>query len=127
MYDKNYLCRYHKDDIFLDTDDVSEEEKDYIRDILYKEDLLFIFNMTENDNYDDVMTELYQSLSTCTELKELMRRAASTFISEDEILGLCILYSYDYMYLTHKCISSYLDNGIIAETDLALLKDKVCS
>lgn len=125
MYNTKYECRYNAYDIFLDTDDVTEDEKDYIRDILYKEDLLVIFNMDENDNYDDIMTELYQRLNTCDVLRELMRKAAAKFISEDEILGLSILYVYDYMYITHPLISLYLEKGEISEKYLNMLKDKM--
>jgi len=37
--------------------------------------------------------------------------------------GLCILYSYDYMYMTHKCVSDYLDSGNISEENKNLFKD----
>ncbi len=125
MYDTKYECRYQKDDLFLDTDNVNDAEKEYIRDILYKEDLLNIFNMDENDNYDTIISTLYQQLEKCDSLKELMRKTAAAFISEDEILGLCILYSYDFMHITHQCVSSYLETGEIPDKYFKLLKDKI--
>jgi hypothetical protein len=54
-----------------------------------------------------------------------MRQAAAKLMSENEHMGLCILYSYDFMYLTHKCISSYLENGEFCMEDLTTLKNKL--
>lgn len=127
MYDTKFECRYHKDDIFLETDDVNDEEKGFIRDILYKEDLLNIFGI----NYDDItdvlesiITELYNKIKDCPQLKNLMKKMANMFMSEDDEIGLTILYSYDYMYITHKCISEYLDTGLISKENIELL-DKI--
>ena len=43
-----------------------------------------------------------------------MDKAASKIMTEELQLGLCLLYSYDYMYLTHKCVSEYLNTGFIS-------------
>ena len=126
MYNTKYECRYYKNDVFLETDDITEDEKEFIRNILYREDLLHIFSIDANDDssvFDKVIAELYAKIHTNGELKECMKLSASKLISENEETGLCILYSYDYMYLTHKCISSYLENGIIFEKDLNKLKN----
>jgi hypothetical protein len=53
--------------------------------------------------------------------------AAAGIISENEEFGLCMLFSYDLMYLTHKCICSYLENGYISENDLDNLKKSINS
>lgn len=128
MYNTKYECRYYKDDVFLETDDVTDDEKEFIRNVLYREDLLNIFSIAENDDsdiFDEVISELYKQISNCIELSECMRLAAAKLISENEEMGLCILYSYDYMYLTHKCVTSYLENGVIAEADFQLLKNQL--
>ena len=128
MYNTKYECRYYKDDVFLETDEVTEDEKEFIRDILYREDLLHIFGIDDNDEtdlFDMVISELYKKINTCNELRDCMRLAAGKIISENEEMGLCILYSYDFMYLTHKCVSAYLENGVISETDLTLLKNNL--
>ena len=38
-----------------------------------------------------------------------MTTLAGSFLSKDLELGLMIMFSYDYMYLTHICICEYLD------------------
>jgi hypothetical protein len=127
MYDTKFECRYHRDDVFLETDNVNENQKAVIRDILYKEDLLNIFSIDEfNDDYDtfaNVISELYSKIKACLPLTECMKKMAAKIISEEPELGLCILYSYDYMYVTHKCVSEYLDNGSISEENMKLLEE----
>jgi len=126
MYDTKYECRYNKDDIFLETDDVTDDEKEFIRNILYREDLLNIFSINENDEFNfSVISELYNLVYKSRELMECMKIAASKIFSEDEGSGLCILYSYDYMYLTHKCVCDYLENGEIMQNNLILLKNNL--
>ena len=128
MYNTKYECRYHKDSIFLETDVVTEDEKDFIRDVLYKEDLLHIFCINDDDDsdtFDSVILELYEKINNCQELIECMKLSAGKLMSEYEHMGLCILYSYDFMYLTHKCVSTYLENGVICMDDLTKLKNKL--
>jgi len=128
MYNTKYKCRYNRDDIFIETDVINEEEKDLIRDVLYREDLLHIFyidHIEKTINFDLVISELYKTLNTCDELIECMQLCASRLISENIEMGLCIMYSYDFMYLTHKCVCSYLENGEIPKNDLVLLRNKL--
>jgi hypothetical protein len=128
MYNTKYECRYCKDDIFLPSDKISEEEKDNVRDILYKEDLLMIFSIYEGHKFDEfehVISELYKKIKDNKELMKCMTYGAAKFFSENEETGLCILYAYDYMYLTHKCVSEYLEKGIISEDNIKLLKERL--
>lgn len=128
MYNIEYECRYHKDNVFLDTDKVSDDEKDYIRNILYREDLfniLDINNTEELECFDRVISNLYKILTNCSELRECMRETAATIISENEELGLCILFSYDFLYITHTCICEYLESGKISNDKIQLLKNKI--
>jgi hypothetical protein len=135
MYNTKYECRYHKDDIFLETDDIDEDGKDYVRNILYREDLLNIFFVSydEDTNYldeaidilDTSISKLYKMLAGSTSLKECMKISAAVLMCEDEIAGLSILYSYDFMYLTHICVSEYFQTGIISDINIRSLKEKI--
>jgi len=128
MYNIEYECRYHKDDVFLETDNVTNDEKDYIRNILYREDLFNILDMNDTDEIeclDGLICELYKKLIHCTELRECMSKAAAKIISENEELGLCILFSYDFLYITHICICEYLETGKICNDKIELLKNKI--
>ena len=116
-YDTSYACRYHKDDIFLEEDNATDGEKEYVRTILYREDLQHIFQLEEQDDlevFNALLPPLYDRLKPCNELCDAMRAASSSHLfCEDEEVGLCILLSYDYLYLTHECISSYLEQGAV--------------
>lgn len=128
MYNTKFECRYHKDDVFLETDQVNEEEKNYIRDLLYREDFLNIFYIDYNDVFDvfeTTMNKLFEKIKNCSELNKLMKdKAEKLLLSTDLKSGLIILYSYDYMYLTHKCVSEYLETGSVLPENIDLL-DKI--
>jgi hypothetical protein len=129
MYDTKFECRYHKDDVFLETDNVNEYEKCFIRDFLYKEDLLNIFSIDQLDDdfdaFSNAISKLYSKIKDCLPLKECMKKIGAKIISEDLQVGLCILYSYDYMYITHQCVSEYLESGAISPENTNLLEEIV--
>lgn len=128
-YNTQYECRYHRDDVFLETDEVTEEEKEYVRDILYREDMLNIFCFNDYDDlftkFDDIISGLYKKVCGSEALRECMRLTAAKLISEDEEFGLCLLFSFSYMHLTYECVAAYLENGAIPETTLANLRNEL--
>ena len=126
MYNTKFECRYHKDDVFLETDNVTEEEKEFIRNILYREDVLNIFLIDFNDDFEvfnAVINELYEKIKDFLPFKECMKKMAIMIMSEDEEAGLLLMYSYDYMYITHKCVSEYLETGSISQENMKLLSE----
>lgn len=128
MYNTKYECRYHKDNVFLDTDEVTDNEKDYIRNILYSEDLSNILNIDDTygfDNFDAIISDIYKQLMHSNELRECMRQAAATIISENEEVGLCLLFSYDFLFITHTCICEYLETSENGNGKIQLLKNKI--
>jgi hypothetical protein len=128
MYNIKYECRYNKDNVFLETDNVTDDEKDYIINILYREDLFNILDINDTEEvecFDTTICDLYKQLINSNELRECMRQASATIISENEELGLCILFSYDFLYITHSCICEYLESGKIADDKIQLLKNKI--
>ena len=50
MYDPTVICTYMDDDVFLETDEVTDAEKDFIRNCIYRQELLNAFSL---DEYDD--------------------------------------------------------------------------
>jgi hypothetical protein len=118
FYNTKYECRYYKEDVILPDDNVTNDEIEYIRNILYQEDFLSIFFIDNEENdinvLSNVVYELYEKIKDNDILKMFMDKAASKIMTEELQLGLCLLYSYDYMYLTHKCVSEYLNTGFIS-------------
>lgn len=123
FYNTKYECRYYKEDVILPDDNVTNDEIEYIRNILYQEDFLSIFLIDNEDDaideneisiFSNAVNELYEKIKDADILKMFMVKAASKIMTEDLQSGLCLLYSYDYMYLTHKCVSEYLNTGFIS-------------
>lgn len=127
MYNTKVVCTYHTPEVFLETDEITDNEKEFVRNVLYRQELLDIFGK-EDFNENEIsksINELYTKLTTCKELIECMRKLAEKFISQEdnEELGLFILFSYDFMHLTHLCVSDFLENGKLTNNNaLNLIK-----
>jgi hypothetical protein len=127
MYNTNYTCTYNKSDIFLkeEEDTLSESDKEDIREELYRQDLLNIFNLEEYDGklIDEKMQSLYEKLKSCEFLVNCMSELASKWLTNDIIVGLMILFSFDNMHAAHICICEYLESGKISDDNERLLTD----
>jgi hypothetical protein len=127
MYNTKVTCTYNTSKVFLSTDKISDDEKDFIRDSIYRQELLNILGM-EEFNEDQItlsLHELYERIKCYIPLKECMEKISGRFMSEDLEIGLMILFAYDYMYLTHICISEYLETGQVSEKNIWKLREKV--
>jgi hypothetical protein len=60
MYDTHVECTYHSE-VFLETDNITEREKTFIRNCLYRQEFLNIFTLEEYDDFviRDKLHELY--------------------------------------------------------------------
>jgi hypothetical protein len=126
MYNTHYTCFYHDDEkMFSNKDKLTPEEKEEIKDLIYKEDLLNAFGINEfNDIIINEIDNLYNSMKYITELHPILETLASQIMSTDRSAGFVILFSYDYFYLTHQIICEFLNdtkidnNKIIELTNL---------
>ena len=125
MYNTQYICRYNSLDVFLETDIVTEKEKELIRNILYKEDLLNIFDIDDccEETMNGIILDIYEKIKDQEGLKECINHVASNFsITLEQEVGFILLFSFDYLYLTHNCICEFIENGEITESSLFNLK-----
>jgi len=124
MYDSNYSCRYHREDVFLETDGANDYEKELIRDYLYKEDILEIFNIENCDIslLDKAIYDLYKEIKESSELNDVMLVVASKNNSISPIVGLCVLYCFDFMNFAHVCVSEYIKTKKISQENLETLQ-----
>lgn len=125
MYNTKFVCTYHTPEVFLDTDNITNEEKEFIRNTIYRQELLYVLGI---EDYNEVeintaMNEIYNKAKENDELKKCMNKLAGQFMKADEEIGLMFLFSYDYMYLTHICISELFETGKITENSLLNLKN----
>jgi len=140
MYNSKLICTYsyydpilrkHHSDITYDLDDVTGFED--IAEIIYQAELLRVFNIDPvdkslDDSNEDIKLEitiLYKLISSQQKMIECMKTAASLMISDDLELGLMVLYSFDYFFLTHKCVSDFLETGEISEKNMNNLFNEV--
>ena len=129
MYDTKFVCTYNTPEVFLDTDNISQEEKDFVRDAIYRQELLNIFGIDEYNEkemdkaMEEAISELYIKVKDYDALKECILKLADNFMITNNLVSLMLLYSYDYMHLTHICISEFLENGKIEENNILKLKE----
>ena len=124
MYNTKVICTYNTPEIFFASDKINDEEKDFIRDTIYRQEMLDILGMDDYNEkeIDKAIQELYQKVKDNTELKECMLKLAGNFMSIDEEFGLMVMFAYDYMYLTHICVSELFETGKITENNICKLK-----
>ena len=123
MYNTNVVCTYNTLDIFLETDNITEKEQEFIRDVIYRQELLNIFELEDYNETKlaEAIHELYEKIKECKKLKECMLKVASRFMNKDAEFGLTLLYSFDYMYYTHVCVSEFLETGKIMDKNMNIL------
>ncbi len=146
-YNMSHVCTYCKPDaeLFLpsETAELTEDGRQYVRNLLYREDLLDIFMISASSgNSDDdeqeqmfshmtkIMLCLYELLHTvatsdpraeCARMlidcvqkashvaaKHLGCDTDSAHNTQDVAIGMCILYSYEYMQFTHPAMCAFL-------------------
>jgi hypothetical protein len=120
MYNTEVVCTYNTNDIFLETDKLSELDKGFISDAIYRQELLNILCIEDYNGIelDNAIVDLYEKIKGCEELQKYIKKLANDFSSSDNIIGLMLLFSYDYMYLTHICVSEFLNTGNISKTNI---------
>lgn len=94
-----------------DLDDETEDELLFDENAMIKS-MDFIYEKTKNSSY----------------FKELYKLAASKMFSEDENIGLAVLFSYDYFVLFHLCLVDFLNKNEFNEKNnyYINLKNKIC-
>ena len=126
MYNTKYIITYNESSVFLESDKISVNDKDFIIDALYRNDLLNIFGVEEfdfNENiFDKIISDLYKIVRVDNELTSLMKTLAGQYMSIDIEFGLMLLFSFDYLYLTHPCICEFIETGKISKEKIEELK-----
>ena len=124
MYNTKFVCTYNTSDVFSVDDIITDTDKEFIRNVLYRQELLNILGMEEFNDIEmgTAIHELYKKISENTFIKECMIKLSGKFLNTDQEIGLMLMFSYDYMYLTHICISELIDTGIISEKNVSNLR-----
>jgi hypothetical protein len=127
MYNTKVVCTYNTSEVFLEEDSISEQEREFVRDVIYRQELLDILGIDKYNEkeIDKGIHELYEKVKENDCIKECMLKLTEQFMRTDPDFGLMIMFSYDYLHLTHLCISEFLDTGKIAETNILKLRSVI--
>jgi hypothetical protein len=112
MYNPTVICTYMDDDVFLETDDINDAEKDFIRNCIYRQELLNAFSL---DEYDDE-----QINKTIAELFPLVQSVGLPLCAtemEDPLVGFMMLFSFDFFYYAHPLICEMLQTGQVQSVE----------
>ena len=134
MYNTKVVCTYNTPEVFLETDDITDDEKTFIRNIIYRQEFLNVLNIDYENDHDDneekineAIKELYNRVKDSTCLRKCMVKVVEKhmnvgkYMTSDEELGMMLLFSYDYMYLTHICISEFIETDKISDENIKQL------
>ena len=125
MYNTKIICTYHTDNIFTENDNITDDEKGIIQDIIYRQEFLDIFGI---DEYDDIIVmktleELYEKIKDSIFFVECLNILSQRIMNTNPIYGLMLMFSWDYMYCAHECISQFIETGeILQESENQLRK-----
>jgi hypothetical protein len=135
MYNTKVVCTYNTPEVFLETDNITDDEKTFIRNIIYRQELLNVLDIDNENDYEDneekiseAIKELYNRAKDSTSLRKCMVKVTEKhmnvgkYMTNDEELGMMLLFSYDYMYLTHICISEFIETGDINDENIGKLE-----
>lgn len=134
QYDSHYKCSYKVNSSVERFKEIEKREREISLDVdieseMYRLDLLRIFKL---DSYDDarigkVFDNLLEIIRDTNNdmFMNCLEKAGKLFLSDDISIGMCVLYSYEYMHLTHICISELINNGIIQNDSVQHLHNKL--
>ena len=119
MYNTKFVCTYKSySDYFLS-------------DTFFRKDLLNIFKIDdldfekhENEIQNEVVS-IFDKIKSHKEFMKCIKKTKKIFPVTDEVVGLMVLMSYDFLYLTHPCISEFLDEGKISDNKINALINKL--
>ena len=130
-YNTKYVCSYNDSDVFLESEIqiLNDDEKNFIRDALYRRDLCNIFNIDDQildeTKISDNIKNLYKLINGQQFLNLCITKISNNFFcSSDLELGFMVLFSFDYLYLAHNCISEFIETGKINENNNSLIELK---
>jgi|UniRef100_A0A6C0CV27 hypothetical protein len=130
VYNSKHICTYQYYDsrfknFILNIDTITEEveQSEDTADLIYKSDMLQVFNLTEydDDKIHEEMINLFEVLKNNEKMVECMKKMALRFVTEELELGMMLLFSYDTFFVMNLCICDIMEKGDIEEENMNLL------
>jgi hypothetical protein len=86
----------------------------------------------DKDDFDEISSSMmidhiFESTSNIDSFQEIYKHSAGLMFSEDIIIGIVVLFSYDYLPEFHNCLCSHFKGELtsIDNAFIALLKQKI--
>jgi len=125
MYNTEHICCYCDPNVFLESDIITKEDRDFILNCIYRNDLLYIFDV-DDFNAGFCISGLYEKIKSNPFILSCIQEMATEYNkNEDLLFGLMVLYSFDFLDVMHPCVSEFLKTGEIKEQSMNLLREKV--
>jgi len=132
MYNTKLICTYQyyntelpllvplSDPSLIDDDDIND---DLSSELLYKAEFLQLFGIESYDNkvIESAMNQILNKVKEYEPFLPCLKKGASKFASADIEIGFKVLYSYHYFYITHSCVTEFLETGSMSEEKIAFL------
>jgi hypothetical protein len=129
MYNTKIVCSYHLDSVFEDSDNISDDDKDFVRNVIYRQEFCDIFGMDEFDEKLALETieNIYNKIKAHPRFSECLERSAKYYPCSiiDESMSLMCLFSFTYLYLTHNCIIEFLEKNEISDESISKLLEEL--
>jgi hypothetical protein len=95
-------------------------------EMIYQNEFLNIFGMDEESvNMPiEMITHLFNQIRNDECINVIIQLIKDTHDCREEMDAFIYLFSYDYMFLTHKCICSFLENGKLSSDDIDFINLK---
>ena len=128
LYNTSMICTYHTDSVFEPTDDISEEERQFVRECVYRQEFLNAFFLEDFVEADvgDALQLLSRELVKNEELRNCMTFVAGRqLLEESPDKGCTLLFSFDWMHAMHPCVCEWLLTGEISRESIAALRAEI--
>ena len=132
QYNIFYECHYkdyEKNKELIETEEFksfSQQDKYFLEKKIYQDDLLSIFGIEKEEDFIDenvnmIIHELYLKLSNIEKMRLIMQKINNS----DPEMAFMLLFSIDFLYLSHPCFCEFLKNNCISPDKLKLLEEEV--
>jgi len=129
MYNTNVKCTYNLESVFEDSDNINDDEKDFVRNVIYRQELCNIFGM---DDFNEkiafqTLEEIYHKIKQESNFNQCLQKVGKYYPVSiiDETMSFICLFSFTYLYLTHICISEFLENNKISDESVSKLLEEL--
>jgi len=127
MYNTDFICTYNSSEVFLETDSITEDEKSFIRNVIYRQELL---NILDLDDFDELLInkkiyDIYKLIKNYDGFQLCITKILIKYNITDDQTAVCLLFSFDYLEETHKCISEYILSKTISRENIENLINKI--